>query len=415
MRLWTKPAIPLLLLLAACIAHAQAGPVFSASGYAADAYGAQENYPLPLPGKARTQKEFVGYYTRFAQVRSVDEIARGTGAASPLKRADNELPLLYPYDGHIRTIDSYLDRNPVTALLIARDDTILYEHYRYDRKDNDTFMSQSMAKTIVGMLVGIAVSEGAIRSIDDHADVYVPELANTAYGETSIRDLLHMSSGVVFHENSMPGDDRDKLGRDLLNAKGLGAIAAVKRFNVRQREPGTHFNYASIETEVLGLVISHAVHMSVAQYASERIWQKMGMESDASWGKDPTGQDITYCCVSSTLRDWARLGLMMAHDGMWNGQQIVPRQWLLDATTVSSPTSFLAPGRATTVLGYGYQVWILPGDHRVFALLGMDGQRIIVDPRSKLVLVQTAVWTNDHDPDMLEIFALWNALVAQYG
>jgi CubicO group peptidase (beta-lactamase class C family) len=414
-RIWAKPAIPLLLMLAACTAHAQTGPVFSATGYAADAYGAQENYPLPTPGKTRTQKEFVGYYTHFAQIRPVDEIARGAGATSPLKRADNELPLDYPYDGHIRTIDSYLDRNPVTALLIARDDTILYEHYRYGRKDNDTFMSQSMAKTIVGMLVGIAVSEGAIRSIDDHADVYVPELANTAYGETSIRDLLHMSSGVLFHENSMPGDDRDKLGRDLLNPKGVGAITAVKRFNERQREPGTRFNYASTETEVLGLVISHAAHMPVAQYASERIWQKMGMESNASWGKDPTGQDITYCCVSATLRDWTRLGLMMAHDGMWNGQQIVPRQWLLDATTVSSPTSFLAPGRATTLLGYGYQVWILPGDHRVFALLGMDGQRIVIDPRSKLVLVQTAVWTNDHDPDMLEVLALWNALVAQYG
>jgi CubicO group peptidase (beta-lactamase class C family) len=414
-RIWAKPAIPLLLMLAACTAHAQAGPVFSATGYAADAYGAQENYPLPTPGKTRTQKEFVGYYTHFTQIRPVDEIARGAGATSPLKRADNELPLDYPYDGHIRTIDSYLDRNPVTALLIARDDTILYEHYRYGRKDNDTFMSQSMAKTIVGMLVGIAVSEGAIRSIDDHADVYVPELANTAYGETSIRDLLHMSSGVAFHEDGMPGDDRDKLGRDLLNPKGVGAITAVKRFNERQREPGTRFNYASTETEVLGLVISHAAHMPVAQYASERIWQKMGMESNASWGKDPTGQDITYCCVSATLRDWTRLGLMMAHDGMWNGQQIVPRQWLLDATTVSSPTSFLAPGRATTLLGYGYQVWILPGDHRVFALLGMDGQRIVIDPRSKLVLVQTAVWTNDHDPDMLEVLALWNALVAQYG
>jgi len=166
---------------------------------------------------------------------------------------------------------------------------------------------------------------------------------------------------------------------------------------------------------VLGIVLSRATHMSVAQYASERIWKKMGMESDASWGRDPTGQDITYCCVSATLRDWARLGLMLAHDGAWNGKQIVPREWLLQATTVESPSGFLSPGIANPIFGYGYQVWILPGERRMFALQGMDGQRIIVDPRSKLVLVQTAVWTSDHDPGMREIYALWYSLVAQYG
>ncbi len=106
---------------------------------------------------------------------------------------------------------------------------------------------------------------------------------------------------------------------------------------------------------------------------------------------------------------------MLAYDGRWNGQQIVPRDWILRATTVAPGDSFLAPGTANPVFGYGYQVWILPGERRMFALQGMDGQRIIVDPSSKLVLVQTAVWTSDHDPAMREIFGLWNALVAQYG
>ncbi|WP_144161901.1 serine hydrolase domain-containing protein [Paraburkholderia sp. BCC1885] len=393
---------------------AQSDPVFSDTGYAADAYGAAEHYPLPERAHGKTQKQFVGYYTHFDQIYPAHTIAKA-GTPSILKSSAGELTLDYPYDGRIRSIDSYLDRNPVTALLIARDDTILYEHYQYARKDSDRFMSQSMAKTLVGMLIGIAISEGTIHSIDDLADVYVPELAGTAYGETSIRDLLHMSSGVQFHEDSNPGDDRDKLGADLFAPNSVGAIEGVKRFNTRVRPPGTHFSYASIETEVLGLVLSHAAHMPVAQYASERIWKKMGMESDASWVHDPTGQDITFCCVSATLRDWARLGLMLAHDGEWNGKQIVPRDWIVQATTVSSPGSFLAPGRATPVFGYGYQVWILPGEHRMFALMGMDGQRIIVDPRSKLVLVQTAAWTSDHDPDMLEVFALWGALVAEYG
>jgi CubicO group peptidase (beta-lactamase class C family) len=401
-------------ILALSCAVAQSDATFSEAGYAADAYGASDHYPLPVTGHARTQKEFVGYYTHYADVRPVDPIARA-GTPSSLESAEHELTLKYPYGDRIRSIDDYLDRNPVTGLLIARGDTILYEHYRYARKDTDRFMSQSMAKTIVGMLIGIAVSEGSIHSIDDLADVYVPALADSAYGRTSIRDLLHMSSGVAFFEDDNAGDDRDKLGRDLFSPNGEGAIAAVKRFNRRDHPPGTHFSYASSETEVLGLVLSHATRQSVAQYTSERVWKKMGMESDASWGRDATGQDITFCCFNATLRDWARLGLMLAYDGKWNGQQIVPRDWVLQATSVSSSDQYLAPGKATPLFGYGYQTWILPGERRMFALQGMDGQRIIVDPRSKLVLVQTAVWTNDHDPSMREIYALWYALVAQHG
>ncbi|MGG1948438.1 serine hydrolase [Trinickia sp. NRRL B-1857] len=393
---------------------ARPSPVFSDTGYSADAYGAADGYPLPLSGHARTKKQFVGYYSHYDDVRPADAIAKA-GAPSMLKTSEQELTLNYPYGGQYRNLDDYLDRNPVTGLLIARGDSILYEHYRYGRKDSDKFLSQSMAKTIVGMLIGIAVSEGAIRSIDDLADVYVPELADNPYGQTSIRDLLHMSSGVHFFEDSNAGDDRDKLGLDLFDPHGLGAIHAVKRFHTRERKPGTHFSYASIETEVLGLVLSRATHMSVAQYASERIWKKMGMESDASWGRDATGQNITFCCMNATLRDWARVGLMLAYDGRWNGQQIVPRDWVLAATSVAPQDGFLTPGKANPVFGYGYQVWLLPGERRMFALQGMDGQRIIVDPASKLVLVQTAVWTNDHDPGMREIFALWNALVAQYG
>jgi CubicO group peptidase (beta-lactamase class C family) len=331
-------------LLALSCGAALSDPVFSETGYAADAYGAADHYPLPVPGRARTQQQFVGYYTHFDEVHPADPITKA-GASSILKTSEHELTLQYPYGGQYRNLNDYLDRNPVTGLLIARDDTILYEHYRYARKDSDRFMSQSMAKTIVGMLIGIAMSEGAIRSVDDLADVYVPELADNPYGQTSIRDLLHMSSGIHFFEDSNPGDDRDKLGRDLFDPHGLGAIDAVRHFDKREHAPGTHFSYASIETEVLGLVLSHATHMSVAQYASERIWKKMGMESDASWGRDATGQNITYCCVSATLRDWARFGMMLAYDGRWNGQQIVPREWVLQATSVAPGDGFLGSGQ----------------------------------------------------------------------
>ena len=235
-----------------------------------------------------------------------------------------------------------MSRHPVTGLLIARGDTILFEHYQYARTDHDRLLSQSMAKTIVAMLVGIAVQEGAIRSIDQTAAEYVPALAGTEYGKTPIRALLHMASGVAFKEvYDAPGDNL-RLDQMLFGRSNPGPAQAVGVFNTREAAPDTRFHYAGVETEVLGLVLTAAVHMPVAEYLSTRVWQPMGAEAEADWGVDTTGQEVAYCCFNAVLRDWARLGLMLANDGAWNGRQIVPRQWLLDATTVQA--AFLRPG-----------------------------------------------------------------------
>lgn len=355
----------------------------------------------------------VGLYSHYDRVTSMRSVPR-SDPLSALKRAAEEIAPVYHYDNRQKAIGDYLDAHPVTGLLIARGDTILYEHYRYARKDHDRFLSNSMAKTITGLLVGIAVAEGAIRSIDDTAATYVPELAGTEYGATPVRALLQMSSGVAFSETYQPGDDIFKLAGAIFREKPVGAIAALRLFNTRNSAPGMRFSYSSAETEVLGLVVSRAVKMSLADYLSTRIWQKLGAESDAAWAIDPTGQEVAYCCFVAVLRDWARLGLMLAHDGAWNGQQIVPQQWLLDATTVSPRDGYLRNTIAPS-WGYGYQVWILPGERRMFFLLGTNGQALFVDPDSKLVMVQTAVRKLFYDPKSAELVALWYALVAQYG
>jgi len=151
---------------------------------------------------------------------------------------------------------------------------------------------------------------------------------------------------------------------------------------------------------------------------SSRIWHKLGAESDAAWAIDKTGQEVAYCCFVATLRDWARLGLMLAHDGAWNRQQIVSRQWLLDATTVATGNDYL---RSTIIpsIGYGYQVWLLPGEKRMFALMGRNGQDLFIDPESKLVMVRTAVRLTGAetivDPMAAETMALWYAVISQYG
>jgi CubicO group peptidase (beta-lactamase class C family) len=393
---------------------AAAGPVFSASGPDAADYGAAAGFPVGTQATASQLEHLVATYSHYGEMFPSRQVKR---AATPwqFKRA-SEPPISYTFKSDRFSIADYLARNPATGLLIAKDDTIVYEHYQYARTDSDRFLSQSMAKTITAMLIGIAVAENKIKSIDDPASAYVPGLANTEYGGTSLRALLHMSSGVSFSENYDGADDVARLGRDLFVAPGRDPIASVAQFNTRVAPPETRWHYASSETEVLGLVLRAAVGQPVADYLGERIWQAIGTEADASWAIDGTGQEITFCCFNAVLRDYARLGRLLAYDGAWEGRQLIPRQWLLDATTVRPGDAHLAPGTATPYFGYGYQTWLFPGEQRRFALIGIRGQMIFVDPASKLVMVHTAVRKKPSDPDSYaEIITLWFNVMAQLG
>jgi CubicO group peptidase (beta-lactamase class C family) len=390
------------------------GPVFSGTGPDATAYGEAAGFPVGTRATASERGNLVGTYSHFDELISSRPVGRAT---TPwlFKRAP-EPPISYTFRSDRLSIENYLSRNPTTGLLIARDDTIVYEHYQYARTDHDRFLSQSMAKTITSMLIGIAISENKIKSVDDPVSAYVPGLANTEYGKTSIRDLLHMSSGIAFTEQYDGHDDVAQLSRDLFDKPGKDAIASVAQFNTRLAPPGTKWHYASVETEILGLVLRAAVGEPVADYLHDRIWQRIGTEADASWAMDGTGQEVTYCCFNAVLRDYARLGRLLAHDGAWDGRQLIPRQWLQDATTVQPRNAYLAPGAATPYFGYGYQVWIFPGEQRQFALLGIRGQMILVDPASKIVMVHTAVRSNPAEPaSNAETVALWHAVVKQLG
>lgn len=411
---------PFRLWFAACLLIASvqpglagAGPVFSEAGFDAAAYGAGEGYPLSEKRARPPQKFLVGNFSHYDLIYPSYPVAKAD-APSTLRYAGEEIALTYRFGDASYGIQDYLDRNPVTGLLIARGDEIVFEHYRYARTDADRLVSHSMAKTVTAMLLGIAVEEGAIRSIDQPAADYVPELAGTEYGKTPIRALLHMSSGVKFKESYDGTGDNSTLSRLLFTSDNPGAAAAVAQFNTRDAPPDTRFYYAGAETEVLGLVVARATGQSLAEYLRSRIWQPLGAEADASWIVDTRGVEVAYCCFNAVLRDWGRLGMMLANDGMWNGKQIVPRDWLLAATTVAPGDQHLAPQRATRFFGYGYQVWIFPGPRRQFALLGIHGQSIYVDPAARLVMVQTAAWVNPTG-SRAEANALWQALVARYA
>ncbi|HKZ04291.1 MAG TPA: serine hydrolase [Methylomirabilota bacterium] len=386
------------------------GPRFSSTGPDAEAYGAGQGYRFLAIYR---QPYLVGVFSHGDLLFESRTIPRAA-APSSLRRAPVEPVVHYEHAGQTRTLDDYLARQPATALLIARGDTILVERYQYARTDRHRLNSFSMAKTVTGMLIGIALAEGRIRSVEDTAAAYVPALAGTEYGATPLRHLLQMSSGVRFIENYSGSDDSARLVGETFHQNGRGGAEALKPFNVRVRPPGSRFVYASAETQVLGLVLREVTGRPVADYFREKIWEPIGAEGDAAWFIDRAGQEATYCCLNAVLRDYARLGLLLARDGRQGARQLIPRDWIRTATTVRPDDWHLKPYAATSYYGYGYQTWILPGPRRMFALLGAHGQAMFVDPASQLVMVHTAVMLDPAD-FLNEGRALWQGVVATLG
>jgi CubicO group peptidase (beta-lactamase class C family) len=340
-----------------------AGPVFSPSGPNAEFYGAAENYPIKepalpfVPGNPLSPKYRVGAFSHFDELYPTRQVNR---AATPwqFKRTPAD-------DRFQELVADYLSRNPVTGLLIAKDDQILLEHYQYGRTDRDRLISQSMVKSITGMLIGIAIADGAIKSVDDTAETYVPPFKGTEYGKTPIRDLLHMSSGVDFGEERDNDRDLNRLWTDMIIGHGSlerNTVRSITQFNRRIAPPGTRFYYASIEPDVLAVVLRYAVNRTLSDYLHDKVWEPIGAEADAKWLVDAQGLEVAHFAFNAVLRDYARLGRLLAHDGAWEGKQIIPAQWMLEATTVRPSDGYLAPGRTSpNSLGYGYLMWLLPG------------------------------------------------------
>jgi CubicO group peptidase (beta-lactamase class C family) len=370
----------------------------------------KNGYGLPATrGQAYLPENLVASHSRAAEIWS-SKTVKSSGQASPLRPIEKAVDIRYDVGAAKgKTIDDFLNDQPVTGLLILKDDQILVERYQYERHAAHRFQGHSMTKTVVAMLVGIAMAEGKLGSVDDLAEAHAPDLRGSEYGRTPLKALLRMSSGVKFREDYDGSDDVAKLGRAVM-VEGIAGAAAVTQFNERIHPPGARFSYASAETQVLTLALRHKVG-DVSRYLSEKIWQPIGAESDAAWLTGASGE-AGYCCLNATLRDWGRIGRLLAHDGNWNGHQVVPRQWVIDATSVHADAPHLAPGNQVGSLGYGYQTWLLAGD-RNFALLGVRGQAVFVDPKDKIVMAMTAVYTAPRPgPTGAERFALWRGVKA---
>jgi CubicO group peptidase (beta-lactamase class C family) len=382
--------------------------------------GKERAYPVGNAGSWFANPYRVGSWSAMDKVKGLPTraVSRGTGAAAPLPAAKAPPAIHYRYRNLGYSLDDYLDRQRVTGLIIIKNGEIVAERYRYGRGESARFLSFSMAKSVTSMLVGIALDKGVIASLDDPAQKYATDLARSAYGATRIRDLLHMSSGLVFTERYDGADDVARMSRAA--ATGQPPVLEVLRsVGERHAPPGEKFVYASAESEVLGRVLAGASGRSVADLTSEWIWQPLGAEQDAFWVLSRDGQERTSGYFNASLRDWGRLGWMMAQDGRMAGRQIVPREYVLAATDAQQQPGAFRPRKATPYFGYGLQFWLFPMRERTFAFQGVHGQAVFVQPSSGIVMVQTAVYeaaSGRQDPaPFQERTAFWLGVLESLG
>jgi CubicO group peptidase (beta-lactamase class C family) len=426
--IFAHPKWAMTLLLVGWLAmHLGAGAeTFSTrpDGPDAERLGMKQGYPVCAQPLTRPECR-VGAWSANETI-GASSVVRPGGDPMPLPRWQDAPAINYRWGLFNKSLDDFMDDTKTTGLMVIKDGRVVVERYQYGRQPDMQFRSFSMAKTFTAMLVGIAHSKGLIRSLDDKAADYWPEIAPSAYGQTTIRNLLRMSSGVPFRElyTWTPDDDIWLWGRVLYSPENRMRPEKIVEYlntkTTREAEQGRRFKYATIETEILGRVLSRAAGMSITQMTEDWLWKPMGAQAQARWLLAGADQgEGTGGSFNATLRDYARFGVLLANDGLRDGVQIIPRDYLLDATDAARQPTAFRPRYATPGMGYGYQTWIAPFKERTFALQGIHGQHIMVQPKSGIVMVQTSV--NDQpsgrqDPRPYQMRdALWLGVLKSLG
>jgi CubicO group peptidase (beta-lactamase class C family) len=318
-------------------------------------------------------------------------VPRG-GAVWELPSQTVPLAFTYAFGGQTWTPEEFLERTYTNALLVMKDGTILAETYRNNTGPQTRFVSWSMAKSIASMMIGVALAEGRIRSLDDPITDYIPELSRAAYDGVTIRQIMQMRSGVDYEERY----DFDNPGMAASNhinslVLNLTRFADMACAVTRKTVPGEVFEYKTLDTAVLGWLVERATEMNAASYLASRIWEPLGAEADGFFimdGPPGVGREFTGAGFNATLRDYARLGQMVLDDGVVNGRRILPEGWVAESTAPSHPE--------TAAGGYGLQWWTL-ADSNAFYALGLQGQFIYIDPDSRTVVVKLSYFPPGDD------------------
>ena len=332
----------------------------------------------------RGQKQAKGFRD-IEHIFKTHTIRRGK-TVHPLPVAARQIAPTFSYNGKTWTIDDYMAAERVSGLLVIKDGKIVLEKYALGRKPTDRWTSFSVAKSVTSTLVGAAIQDGKIKSLNAPVTDYIPDLKGSAYEGVTVRQMLMMSSGVKWNEDYVdPNSDVAKAGNKVTEP-GVNPMVSYLRKLPRAHAPGTTWHYNTGETDLVGVLVSNATGETLAQYASEKIWKPFGMEQDAVWMTDLAGRERGGCCISMTLRDYGRVGLFIAGGGKAGGKQIVPRSFLADATKREITSKEINEGLG----GYGYFWWIRPNGS--YQAVGIFGQAITTFPAEHLIVVQNSAW-----------------------
>ncbi len=299
------------------------------------------------------------------------------------------LPTTYAFGGASRNLHALLGGTHTAALLVLKDGIVRYEDYWLSGGRAVHWLSMSVAKSFVSALVGIAMAEGAIESLDAPITRYVPELLNTAYDGVRIKDVLQMSSGMRWNEDySDPSSEIHRLSEA---TGGRGSFDTFMAGMVRERRPGTFCIYNSADTQALGMLVAGASGSSLADYMQTRLCEPLGMESKGYWMIDSKGREMAYAGLLLTARDFARIGELYRNGGVLQGRQIVPADYVAASVTADAP--HLQPGTPWVGdhafgPGYGYQWWLPAGGQGDFSAIGVYNQYVYVDPSRGTVIVK---------------------------
>ena len=363
-RLALAPLCVAVLVLAGCAASTPVSP-------AAPTLGEQRQATLFW-----SQAEREAGFRRMHEIFPVDVAAAGS---QPRPLPGGEPLALDP-----ALLDDYMDRHHVAGLMVLHDGKVRLRRHGLGFGADDVWESYSVAKSVTSMLLGMALEEGHVASLDDLLPAYVPELAGTAYADVTVRQVLTMTSGVRWNEDyADPHSDVGQMYRGAC-VDGQAHVLSYLRRLPRAAAPGTRWNYNTAETDLLGIVVERATGRPLAHYLSETIWQPYGMAADAYWIKDECdGSNTGGSGLSATLADYARLGQFMLDGGRIGGEPVVAAEWMDAAVRGHHPDG--APER-----GYGYQWWTEPDGS--YSAVGIFGQMVHVDPSRQLVVAQLAAW-----------------------
>ena len=314
------------------------------------------------------------------------------------------LPSVFEVDGASLSVDDYMDQQRQAGLVILQDGEIRLEEYRMDFGKDDRWTSFSVAKSLVSTLVGAAIKDGYIKSIDDPLTDYIPELKGSGYEGVSVEQLLTMTSGVKWNEDYADKNSDVALFNLTKSKDGVDPIIIYMKTLENEAEPGTRWQYNTGETNLIGVLVAKATGKNLSEYLSEKVWTPYGMSKDGAWLLNDGGNEIGGCCISATVRDYALFGQFAMNGGKIGEESVVPDGWFEKAGTKQADIAI--EGR-----GYGYQWWTF--DDGSYAGQGIFGQGIFVDPARNLVIASNGNWpTATPDAQKDQRIAFYNAVQA---